>query len=78
MKVRFIAAFDYVPQRFKGRVRVAYPAGYTGTVKRECGEQAVAAGKAESLEPSPPAPAAALETAPPVPPAASSDDPGAA
>lgn len=57
MKVRFLAPFRYLPSHFKGRVMLAYRPGYVGTVKRECGEQAVAEGKAVSLEPPPSAPA---------------------
>lgn len=46
MKVRFTADFDYTPTA-RRQVTFAYKAGPdTITVKRECGEQAVAAGKA--------------------------------
>jgi hypothetical protein len=54
-RVRFIADHDYRPTR---RVTVAYKAGYSGTVKRDCADQAVALGKAVDLdakgEPPPP------------------------
>ncbi len=56
MKVRFLAPFHYSPPHFKGRVMLAYRPGFVGTVKRECGEQAVAEGKAVRLGPPPPAP----------------------
>lgn len=49
MKVRFTSAYDYTPSR-KHQVTIAYPAGWRGTVKRECGDAAIAAGKAERLD----------------------------
>lgn len=42
-KVRFTADFDYKPA---SQVTVAYRAGMERTVKRDCAEQATAAGKA--------------------------------
>lgn len=52
MKVRFVRAFDYTPS-LERRVIIAYRAGWSGTVKRECGEAAVAAGAAVDLTPPP-------------------------
>lgn len=49
MKVRFTADFDYTPS-LKRRVTYAFRAGWSGTVKRECGEAAIAAGTAEEIE----------------------------
>lgn len=43
MRVRFTADFDYRPTT---QVTVGYLAGMEMTVKRECAEQAIAAGKA--------------------------------
>ncbi|MBD9571750.1 hypothetical protein [Ensifer sp. ENS08] len=43
MRVRFTGDFDYRPTP---QVTVAYLAGMEMTVKRECAEQAIAAGKA--------------------------------
>ncbi|KQX55466.1 MULTISPECIES: hypothetical protein [unclassified Ensifer] len=43
MRVRFTADFDYRPTP---QVTVGYLAGMEMTVKRECAEQAIAAGKA--------------------------------
>ncbi|KSV72940.1 hypothetical protein N182_28865 [Sinorhizobium sp. GL2] len=43
MRVRFIQDFDYKPTP---QSTVGYKAGMEETVKRECGEQAIAAGKA--------------------------------
>ncbi|UXS49279.1 hypothetical protein [Agrobacterium tumefaciens] len=43
-RVRFTQDFDYKPTP---QVTIAYEAGWEGTVKRECADQAVAAGKAE-------------------------------
>jgi hypothetical protein len=51
MKVRFTADFDWDVPEFKGRVTLFRPSGWTGTVKRDHGEAAIAAGKAESMEP---------------------------
>ena len=48
MKVRFLRPFDYVPSGAP-RVTVTYPAGLEMTVKRECGEAAVACGAAEEV-----------------------------
>lgn len=43
-RVRFTHDFDYRPTP---QVTIAYKEAWAGTVKRECAEQAVAAGKAE-------------------------------
>lgn len=43
MRVRFTANFDYKPT---SQSTIGYLAGMEKTVKRECGEQAIAAGKA--------------------------------
>lgn len=48
MRVRFTHSFDYKPTP---QTTVAYLAGMEATVKRECGEQAIAAGKAREIEP---------------------------
>ncbi|WP_431768217.1 hypothetical protein [Rhizobium skierniewicense] len=42
--MKFIQDFDYKPT---SRSTTAYLAGWEGTVKRECAEQAISAGKAE-------------------------------
>jgi len=44
--VTFTADFDFSPAARKGTVTLAYKAGTTANVTRECLEQAVAAGKA--------------------------------
>lgn len=51
MQVRFIRPFDYVPS-LERRVTIAYPANpkLVRTVKRECGEAAVAAGAAVEIK----------------------------
>lgn len=51
-RVRFTADFDYRPPDAP-RVLIAYKAGMSLTVKRDCAEKAVAAGKAVSLDPPP-------------------------
>jgi hypothetical protein len=43
MRVRFTENFDYKPT---ARTTIGYLAGMEETVKRECGEQAIAAKKA--------------------------------
>jgi hypothetical protein len=48
MRVRFLRAYDYTPSAQR-RVTIGYAAGFEGTVKRECGEAAVAAGAAEEV-----------------------------
>ncbi|MCW8283937.1 hypothetical protein K7A42_23825 [Agrobacterium sp. InxBP2] len=45
-RVRFREDFDYRPTP---QVTIAYNGGWEGTVKRECADQAVAAGKAEYI-----------------------------
>ncbi len=45
-QVTFTEKFDYRP--LPGVV-IAYKAGWSGTVKRECADQAVAAGKASEI-----------------------------
>jgi hypothetical protein len=42
-RVRFIKDFDYKPT---SQATIGYKAGWEGTVKRECAEAAVTAGKA--------------------------------
>lgn len=49
MKVRFTEPYDYTPS-LRPQVTIAFPAGWAGAVKRECGEAAVAAGKAVEIE----------------------------
>jgi hypothetical protein len=46
-RVRFTEDFDYKPKK---SITVAYLAGMERTVKRECAAQAIAAGKAVSLD----------------------------
>lgn len=46
MRVRFTSDFDYKPTK---QTTVAYQAGMEMTVKRDCGEKAIAAGKAEEV-----------------------------
>lgn len=48
MRVKFLEDFDYKPTR---QSTIAYKAGMAMTVKRECGEQAISAGKAELDKP---------------------------
>lgn len=43
-RVRFKQDYDYKPTP---QSTIAYKAGWEGTVRRECAEEAVAAGKAE-------------------------------
>ena len=50
-RVRFTADFDYKPT---ARTTTGYKAGWSGTVKRDCADRAVAAGKAELLDAKPP------------------------
>lgn len=53
MRVRFIADFDYKPT---AQMTIAYRAGDVRLVKRECGERAIALGRAELTDfPTPPA-----------------------
>ena len=47
MRVRFSADFDYKPT---SQVTIGYRAGMVMTVKRSCGERAIAAGKAVSAD----------------------------
>ncbi|KQQ70919.1 hypothetical protein ASF70_18920 [Rhizobium sp. Leaf321] len=46
MRVKFTDNFDYKPT---SQSTIGYLAGMEETVKRECGEAAIAAGKAEEL-----------------------------
>lgn len=55
MHVRFTADYDYTPSGARN-VTMAYPSGWEGTVKRECGEAAILAGSAVSLDGTPPPP----------------------
>lgn len=48
MRVRFTSNFNYAPTP---QVTTAYKAGMEMTVKRECAEQAIAAGKAVEVPP---------------------------
>lgn len=45
-RVRFTADFDYKPT---SQITIGYLAGMEKTVRRECADQAVAAGKAEEI-----------------------------
>lgn len=46
-RVRFTENFDYKPT---SQVTVGYLAGWSGTVKRDCADKAIAAKKAEPLD----------------------------
>lgn len=46
MRVKFTGDFDYKPT---SQSTIGYLSGMEETVKRECGEAAIAAGKAEEL-----------------------------
>ena len=48
MRVKFLANYDYTPSAER-RTTFAYFAGQEETVKRECGEAAIAAGAAEEI-----------------------------
>nr|CAD6411084.1 hypothetical protein REQ54_00833 [Rhizobium sp. Q54] len=48
MRVRFTHDYDYKPT---AQSTIGYKAGMEETVKRECGEQAIAAGKAVEVKP---------------------------
>lgn len=49
-KVRFIEDFDYKPT---SRTTIGYQAGWSGTVKRDCANKAIAARKAVDLDAKP-------------------------
>lgn len=49
MWVLFSADHDYTPAEDR-RATVAYKAGWRGSVRRECGEEAIALGRAEEVE----------------------------
>lgn len=49
MKVTFERDFDYSPSAFNGLVTIAYKAGTTATVKRECAEAAIKVGAAREV-----------------------------
>lgn len=52
-RVRFLADYDYRP---KPGITIAYQAGWSGLVRKECADKAVALGKAERVAvPGPPA-----------------------
>lgn len=44
--ITFVEDFDYSPPAHSGRVTLAYRAGTTATVTRDCADMAIAAGKA--------------------------------
>lgn len=48
MRVRFTHDYDYKPT---SQSTIGYKAGMEETVKRECGEAAIAAGKAQEVKP---------------------------
>jgi hypothetical protein len=50
MRILFTADFDWSPPEKQGRVTLAYKAGWTGSVRRWCGDAAVAAGKAVEVK----------------------------
>lgn len=45
-RVKFLADFDYKPSK---QTTVGYLAGMEETVKRDCADQAIAAGKAKTV-----------------------------
>ena len=50
MRVRFTADFDWAPPERRGLVTLAYRASSAvRLVRRQCGEAAIAAGKAEAV-----------------------------
>jgi hypothetical protein len=49
MRVRFTSSFDWTPPEDR-RITLAFKAGAELTVRRECGKDAVAAGKAVDLD----------------------------
>lgn len=49
--VRFTEAYDYRVPGAPGAATTAYPAGWTGTVKRDCANKAIAAKKAVAVKP---------------------------
>lgn len=49
MHVRFLADFDYTPSA-DPRIQIAYRAGWSGPVRRECGERAIVEGRAEEID----------------------------
>lgn len=51
MRVKFLANHDFRPPERKGRTTIAYKAGWEGTVRRCCGDEAVAKGSAIELPP---------------------------
>lgn len=51
MRIRFTEDFDWSPPERKGLVTIAYRAGTTKSVRRACGEAAIAAGKGEAQKP---------------------------
>jgi hypothetical protein len=50
MRVRFTGDFDWTPPQQR-QVTLAFLAGEEKTVKRDCGEAAIKAGKAEEVTP---------------------------
>lgn len=52
MHVRFLADYDYTPSADR-RITIAYKAGQERSVRRECGEAAIALGRAEEIAPDP-------------------------
>lgn len=50
MKVRFLRNFDWDPEKFNGRLTVAFKAGVIQHVTRACAAKAIAAGAAEVVE----------------------------
>ncbi|MFN3746699.1 MAG: hypothetical protein ACK4TL_18510 [Hyphomicrobiaceae bacterium] len=59
VRVRFLAGFDFSPGAHRGRVTIAYRAGWTGLVNEDCARIALAAGTAERVDRPHPAPIAA-------------------
>jgi hypothetical protein len=50
VRVRFLADVDFSPGAYRGRVTVAYRAGWSGLVNDACAAAALAAGKAECID----------------------------
>ena len=50
MKVRFLRDFDWNPEKYGGRLTVAYKRGTEMHVPRPCAAKAIKAGAAEAIE----------------------------
>lgn len=50
MWVRFVADYIFTPEENR-RTAIKYKAGYRGSVRKQCGEKAIAAGRAVLSQP---------------------------